>query len=86
MSGMRGHAFHPALPGHSLSPRAELKKGNGHSGRYSPERGSPFFILLVARGVEVVHLLAPGATLEPRPFAEAEVRDGRLYLCGTLVA
>ena len=42
--------------------------------------------LLVARGVDVVHLLAPGATLEPRPFAEAEVRDGRLYLCGTLVA
>ena len=42
--------------------------------------------LLVAREVDVVHLLGPGATLEQRPFAEAEVRNGRLYLCGTLVA
>ena len=42
--------------------------------------------LLAARGVEVVHLLGPGATLEQRPFAEAEVRNGRLYLCGALVA
>ncbi len=41
--------------------------------------------LLVARGVEVVHLLGPGATLEQRPFAESEVRNGRLYLCGALV-
>ena len=42
--------------------------------------------LLVARGVEVIHLLGPGATLEQRPFAESEIRDGRLYLCGALVA
>jgi uncharacterized protein (DUF488 family) len=42
--------------------------------------------LLAAREVEVVHLLRPGATLEQRPFAEAEVRNGRLYLCGALVA
>jgi uncharacterized protein (DUF488 family) len=42
--------------------------------------------LCAARDVEVVHLLGPGAGIEPRPFAEAEVRDGRLYLCGTLVA
>lgn len=41
--------------------------------------------LLAARGVEVVHLLGPGATLEQRPFAESEVRNGRLYLCGALV-
>jgi len=41
--------------------------------------------LLVARKVEVVHLLGPGASLEQRPFAESEVRSGRLYLCGTLV-
>ena len=41
--------------------------------------------LLVARGVEVVHLLGPGATLEQRPFAESEVRNGRLYICGALV-
>ena len=27
MSGMRGHASHPALPGSLLSPRAELKGG-----------------------------------------------------------
>jgi uncharacterized protein (DUF488 family) len=42
--------------------------------------------LCVARGIEVVHLLGPGAEVEPRPFAESAVRDGRLYLCGTLVA
>jgi uncharacterized protein (DUF488 family) len=42
--------------------------------------------LLAARQVEVVHLLGPGASIEPRPFAEAEVRNGRLYLCGALVA
>jgi uncharacterized protein (DUF488 family) len=42
--------------------------------------------LLAARGLEVVHLLAPGETIEQRPFAEAEVRSGRLYLCGSLVA
>lgn len=42
--------------------------------------------LLAARDVEVVHLLGPGASLPQRPFAEAEVRNGRLYLCGDLVA
>ncbi len=41
---------------------------------------------LTAREVDVVHLLAPGSSIEHRPFADAEVRDGRLYLCGTLVA
>jgi len=40
---------------------------------------------LASREVEVVHLLAPGSSLEHRPFGEAEIRDGRLYLCGTLV-
>ena len=42
--------------------------------------------LLAARDVEVVHLLGPGASLPQRPFAEAEVRNGRLYMCGELVA
>jgi len=42
--------------------------------------------LLTARKIEVVHLLSPGSTIEHRPFAEAETRDGRLHLCGTLVA
>jgi uncharacterized protein (DUF488 family) len=42
--------------------------------------------LLAARDVEVVHLLGPGSSLPQRPFAEAQVRDGRLYLCGELVA
>jgi uncharacterized protein (DUF488 family) len=41
---------------------------------------------LTARTVWVVHLLSPGSTIEHRPFAEAEIRDGRFYLCGTLVA
>jgi len=41
---------------------------------------------LTARGVDVVHLLAPGSSVEHRPFADSEVHDGRLYLCGALVA
>ena len=41
--------------------------------------------LLVARGHEVVHLLPDG--VEPHRLSEdAEARDGRLYLCGELVA
>jgi uncharacterized protein (DUF488 family) len=42
--------------------------------------------LLAARGHEVVHLMRPGETQPHRLFDEAEVRDGRLYLCGALVA
>ena len=42
--------------------------------------------LLHARGVEVVHLLGPGRREPHRPWDVAEARDGRLYLCGSLVA
>jgi uncharacterized protein (DUF488 family) len=42
--------------------------------------------LLAARGHEVVHLLRPGESLRHEPWAEAQARDGRLYLCGELVA
>ena len=42
--------------------------------------------LLVARGAEVEHLLAPRRSAPHRPFAGAEARSGRLYLCGELVA
>lgn len=42
--------------------------------------------LLHARGEHVVHLLGPDKQQEHRPFAEADARDGRLYLCGALVA
>ena len=42
--------------------------------------------LLHARGERVEHLLAPGKRQEHRPLPEAEARDGRLYLCGVLVA
>ncbi len=42
--------------------------------------------LLVARGHEVVHLLAPGRAERHRLSDEAESRAGRLYLCGRLVA
>jgi hypothetical protein len=42
--------------------------------------------LLAAWDVAVVHLLGPAASLPQRPFAEAEIRNGRLYLCGELVA
>jgi uncharacterized protein (DUF488 family) len=41
---------------------------------------------LTARDVDVVHLLSLGSSVEHRPFADSEVRDGRLYLCGALVA
>jgi uncharacterized protein (DUF488 family) len=42
--------------------------------------------LLHARGEQVVHLLGPGKQQEHRPLREAETQDGRLYLCGSLVA
>jgi uncharacterized protein (DUF488 family) len=42
--------------------------------------------LLHARGEQVVHLLGPGKRQEHKPLLEAEARDGRLYLCGALVA
>ena len=42
--------------------------------------------LVHARGERVVHLLGPGKQQEHKPWVEAEARDGRLYLCGALVA
>jgi uncharacterized protein (DUF488 family) len=42
--------------------------------------------LLVARGYEVVHLLRPKEARRHRLSDEADVRAGRLYLCGELVA
>jgi uncharacterized protein (DUF488 family) len=42
--------------------------------------------LLTARGHKVVHLLAPGKREPHRLSDDAEVRDGRLYLCGSPVA
>jgi uncharacterized protein (DUF488 family) len=41
--------------------------------------------LLHARGHEVLHL-HPDGVERHRPWDEAEARDGRLYLCGELVA
>lgn len=42
--------------------------------------------LLAARGHEIIHLVRPGVS-EPHVLLEdADVRDGRLYLCGELVA
>ena len=42
--------------------------------------------LLHARGHDVVHLVRPGERQRHRPSEEAEARDGRLYICGELVA
>jgi uncharacterized protein (DUF488 family) len=42
--------------------------------------------LLVARSETVVHLLGPGRREPHRLSDEAEIRDGRLYLCGAAVA
>jgi uncharacterized protein (DUF488 family) len=42
--------------------------------------------LLAARGHDVWHLVRPGRREPHRLSDEAEARDGRLYLCGQLVA
>jgi uncharacterized protein (DUF488 family) len=42
--------------------------------------------LLVARGHPVIHLLGPARRESHRLSDESEIRDGRLYLCGSLVA
>lgn len=42
--------------------------------------------LLHARGDEVVHLIGPGKQQEHKPLEEATAREGRLFLCGALVA
>jgi uncharacterized protein (DUF488 family) len=42
--------------------------------------------LLVARGHPVTHLLGPGRREPHRLYDESETREGRLYLCGALVA
>jgi uncharacterized protein (DUF488 family) len=42
--------------------------------------------LLVARGKEVVHLIRPGERQPHRLFGESEIREGKLHLCGALVA
>ncbi len=41
--------------------------------------------LLMARGHQVSHLIRPGEVRRHRPSDEAEVREGKLYLCGQLV-
>ena len=41
---------------------------------------------LHARGIEVVHLLSPTRREPHVPWNLAETRDGKLYLCGALVA
>jgi uncharacterized protein (DUF488 family) len=42
--------------------------------------------LLSARGHEVVHLIGPHEAQPHVPLEEASVRDGKLYLCGELLA
>jgi uncharacterized protein (DUF488 family) len=42
--------------------------------------------LLTARGHEVVHLIRERQLERHRFYAESEVRAGKLYLCGELVA
>jgi uncharacterized protein (DUF488 family) len=42
--------------------------------------------LLTARGHEIMHLLGPGRHEPHRLYDESEIQDGRLYLCGALVA
>ena len=42
--------------------------------------------LLTAREIEVVHLIRPGERQAHELWPEAEIRDGRLYLCAELVA
>lgn len=42
--------------------------------------------LVAARGHDVAHLIRPGEREPHRLHPDAEVRDGKLYLCGNLVA
>jgi uncharacterized protein (DUF488 family) len=42
--------------------------------------------LLTARGDRVVHLIRPGQREPHRLHRDSEVREGRLYVCGVLVA
>jgi uncharacterized protein (DUF488 family) len=42
--------------------------------------------LLTARGHDVVHLLGPGRREPHRLYDESETREGKLFLCGQLVA
>jgi uncharacterized protein (DUF488 family) len=42
--------------------------------------------LLTARGHDVTHLLGPGRRAPHALYDESEIRAGRLYLCGALVA
>jgi uncharacterized protein (DUF488 family) len=42
--------------------------------------------LLVAQGHEVIHLIRPRESQPHALWREAEARDGKLYLCGELVA
>jgi uncharacterized protein (DUF488 family) len=42
--------------------------------------------LLTAQGRRVTHLVGPGRREPHRLYDESEIRDGRLYLCGTPVA
>jgi uncharacterized protein (DUF488 family) len=42
--------------------------------------------LLVARGHKVFHLIRPHERQRHRLFDDAEIREGKLYLCGALVA
>jgi uncharacterized protein (DUF488 family) len=42
--------------------------------------------LLSARGHEVVHLIGPHEAHPHIPLEDASVKDGKLYLCGELVA
>jgi uncharacterized protein (DUF488 family) len=42
--------------------------------------------LLTARGTEVTHLLGPGRREPHALYDGSEIRAGRLYLCGALVA
>jgi uncharacterized protein (DUF488 family) len=42
--------------------------------------------LLAARGLVVTHLLGPGRREPHRLYDESEIRAGKLYLCGQLVA
>jgi uncharacterized protein (DUF488 family) len=42
--------------------------------------------LLTARGHTALHLLRPGTTERHRLYDESDVRDGKLFVCGSLVA
>ena len=82
-AGMRARAWQEALAGALAEPSLCLMCAESPWQRCHRRLISE---LLVTRGRDVVHLIRPGEREPHGLHPEAEVRAGKLYLCGSLVA